>query len=145
MALPFTPVVCEHAARFTGCSPWDVSRDPDLLFARHAGACRAYPSLPKCMALYHHPVIAAEGLGHPVPCILGGNTDPVLDDLLSTGTNHLVCNVETNQAALVEAVTRARCVMGTGALPLETPIETIQRIRDHLALRRSSTAVGASI
>ena len=115
--------------------------------------------------------VAAECVGHPVPCILGGNTFPVLDDLLSTGTRYLACNVETDQAAFVERVgrthpqvrvrvnldpgvvacrdperirravdrilelvgPRTNCVMGTGALPLETPPENIQLIRDYLA------------
>ena len=42
--------------------------------------------------------------GHPVPCIMGGNTYLILDDLLATGTGFVVCNVETNQAAFVERV-----------------------------------------
>lgn len=50
--------------------------------------------------------VAAECIGHPVPCIMGGNTFPILDDILSTGTNYLACNVETNQAAFVESVSR---------------------------------------
>ena len=115
--------------------------------------------------------IAAEAVGHPVPCIMGGNTYPVLDDILSTGTNYLCCNVETDQAAFVERISRTHphvkirvnldpgvvtchdperiyrgvdhvleivgprtnCVMGTGALPLETPPENMQLIRDYLA------------
>lgn len=122
-------------------------------------------------ALRHILGIAADCVGHPVPCILGGNTYPVLDDLLSTGTSFLVCNVETDQAAFVERVGRTHphvtirvnldpgvvacsdvpriyravdhvleivggrknCVMGTGALPLETPPANIRLIRDYLA------------
>jgi uroporphyrinogen decarboxylase len=114
--------------------------------------------------------MAANILGHPVPCIMGGNTFLILEDLLSTGTNFLVCNVETNQAAFVESVSRTHphvkirvnldpgvvacheearlyrgidrvleiaagrtnCVMGTGAMPLETPPENIRRIREYL-------------
>jgi hypothetical protein len=115
--------------------------------------------------------VAAESIGHPVPCIMGGNTFPILDDLLSTGTNYLACNVETNQAAFVESVSRShphvkirvnldpgvvacreperiyrgidrvleivggrtQCVMGTGAMPLETPPENVRLIREYLA------------
>ena len=115
--------------------------------------------------------IASDAVGHPVPCISGGNTYPVLDDILSTGTNYLACNVETNQAAFVERVSRTHphvkirvnldpgvvtchdpqriyraidhvleivgprtnCVMGTGAMPLETPPENIRLIREYLA------------
>jgi len=114
--------------------------------------------------------VAAECVGHPVPCIMGGNTVPILAELLSTGTNYLACNVETNQAAFVESVSRthphvkirvnldpgvvacseperiyrgidrvleivggrANCVMGTGALPLETPPDNIRLIREHV-------------
>jgi len=50
--------------------------------------------------------LAAECIGHPVPCIMGGNTCPILDDILSTGTNYVACNVETDQAAFVERVAR---------------------------------------
>jgi uroporphyrinogen-III decarboxylase len=115
--------------------------------------------------------VSAECIGHPVPCIMGGDTYPILDDILSTGTNYLVCNVETNQAAFVERVARTHphvklrvnldpgvvacrdperihrgidrvleivggrpnCVMGTGAMPLETPLENMRLIRDYLA------------
>ncbi len=48
--------------------------------------------------------IAAEITGHAVPCIMGGNTYPIVDDLLATGTGFLVTNVETNQAAFIERV-----------------------------------------
>ena len=115
--------------------------------------------------------LAAASVGHPVPCIMGGNTYPVLDSLLATGTGYLVCNVETNQPAFVEAVTRthphvrirvnmnpvivagldhdfiyrevdrvlafasghSNCLLGTGALPLETPPANIRLIKDYLA------------
>jgi len=115
--------------------------------------------------------VAAACVGHPVPCIMGGNTFPILDDLLATGTSYLACNVETDQAAFVERVgrthshvkvrvnldpgivacpeperiyraidrvleivgDRTNCVMGTGALPLETPPENIRLIREYLA------------
>jgi uroporphyrinogen decarboxylase len=114
--------------------------------------------------------VAAEALGHPVPCIMGGNTYLILDEILSTGTNYLVCNVETNQAAFVASVSRTHphvkirvnldpgvvacheperiyraidrvleiaggrlnCVMGTGALPFETPPQNIRLIREYL-------------
>lgn len=114
--------------------------------------------------------IASDCVGHPVPCIMGGNTYPVIDDLLSTGTNYLACNVETNQAAFVERVSRTHphvkirvnldpgvvachdpqriyrgidrvleivggrtnCVMGTGAMPLETPPENVRLIREYV-------------
>jgi uroporphyrinogen decarboxylase len=122
-------------------------------------------------ALRHVLAIASECMGHPVPCISGGNTYPVLDDILSTGTNYVACNVETDQRAFVDRVCRTHphvkcrvnldpgvvacrdpqriyraidhvleitsgrtnCVMGTGAMPLETPPENIHLIREYLA------------
>src|SRR5512141_617284 len=42
MKIPFTPVIYEHAARFAGRSPWEVSRDPELMFQGHRGAYLVY-------------------------------------------------------------------------------------------------------
>ena len=42
MKIPFTPVIYEHAARFVGRSPWEVSRDPELMFAAHCAAYLEY-------------------------------------------------------------------------------------------------------
>ncbi len=123
------------------------------------------PALKRVLAL------AADCIGHPVPCIMGGNTFPILDAILSTGTNYLVCNVETNQADFVEQVgrthphvkirvnldpgvvacreperlyrgidrvlaiagSRPNCLMGTGAMPYETPLENMRLIREYVA------------
>jgi len=41
-------------------------------------------------------------LGHPVACLMGGDTVRILDELLETGSPHLVCPHETNQAAFVK-------------------------------------------
>ena len=114
--------------------------------------------------------IAANCVGHPVPCIMGGNTFPILGDLLSTGTSFLVSNPETNQRAFVEEVARthphvkvrvnmdsgsvvcadrqriyreidrilafaggrSNCLLGTGALPFETPIENVRIIKEYI-------------
>ena len=115
-------------------------------------------------------MLAADCIGHPVPCIMGGNTFPVIEDILSTGTNYLACNVETNQAALVERVSRTHphvkirvnldpgvvacsdpqriyqgidhvlkivggrtsCLMGTGAMPYETPLKNMRLIKEYV-------------
>ena len=42
MKIAFTPVVYEHAARFVGRSPWELSRNPELLYAGDRGACLEY-------------------------------------------------------------------------------------------------------
>ncbi len=44
----------------------------------------------------------ADVVGHPVPCILGGDTYPILDYILQTGTGYLCCPVATDQAAFME-------------------------------------------
>jgi len=44
---------------------------------------------------------AAEILGHPLPCIIGGDTTPILEAMLSTGTGYVVCPAETDQAAFM--------------------------------------------
>jgi uroporphyrinogen decarboxylase len=46
--------------------------------------------------------LTAAEAGHPVPCIMGGNTVKILDDILATGTGYVVCNVETDQQAFVD-------------------------------------------
>jgi uroporphyrinogen decarboxylase len=115
--------------------------------------------------------IAAECVGHPLPCIMGGNTFPIVGDLLSTGTSFLVSNPETDQRAFVELVSRTHphvmvrvnmysgivagqdeerifrevdrilefaggrpnCLLGTGALPFETPPENVRLIREYVS------------
>lgn len=39
--------------------------------------------------------------GHPIPCVIGGNTVPILDSLLETGTGYVICPCETDQAAFM--------------------------------------------
>ena len=36
------------------------------------------------------------------PCIIGGNTEPILAPMLSTGTQYVICPGETNQAAFMK-------------------------------------------
>ena len=42
MKIAFTPAVYEHAARFVGRTPWEVSRDPELMFEGHRRAFLEY-------------------------------------------------------------------------------------------------------
>ena len=44
----------------------------------------------------------AEVVGHPVPCIMGGDTLPILDDILNTGTGYVCCPAKTNQQKFME-------------------------------------------
>lgn len=52
--------------------------------------------------------ITKEITGLASPCILGGDTAKILDDLLSTGTNYVVCNVETDQQRFVDRLCATR-------------------------------------
>ncbi len=43
-------------------------------------------------------------VGHPVPCIIGGDTAPILNAMLETGTGYVICPIETDQTAFMEGV-----------------------------------------
>jgi uroporphyrinogen decarboxylase len=46
----------------------------------------------------------ARVLGHPVPCIIGGDTTPILEAMLETGTGYVVAPYETDQAAFMKKI-----------------------------------------
>lgn len=56
---------------------------------------------------------ASEVTGTRVPCVIGGNTVPVLPEILSTGTGYVICPAatETDQSAFLEAMARYPEVM----------------------------------
>ncbi len=83
-------------------------------------------------------------IGHPVPCIMGGNTYPILDDILATGTSYVVCNVETDQRSFVARVwethphVKVRVNMDPGIVACREPeriYREIERILDLTAGR----------
>jgi uroporphyrinogen decarboxylase len=41
-------------------------------------------------------------VGHPVPCIMGGDTLPILDYILDTGTGYVCCPAKTDQQKFME-------------------------------------------
>jgi uroporphyrinogen decarboxylase len=43
-------------------------------------------------------------VGHPVPCIMGGDTLPILDYILQTGTGYVCCPAKTDQAGFMKAM-----------------------------------------
>ena len=45
---------------------------------------------------------AADVVDHPVPCVMGGNTAPILEAILETGTGYVCCPVGTNQKMFME-------------------------------------------
>lgn len=52
--------------------------------------------------------VAASIANHPVPCIIGGDTTPILQDVLSTGTGYVVCPFEAPDQAAWLAITADR-------------------------------------
>lgn len=45
---------------------------------------------------------AAAVVGHPVPCVMGGNTTPILEAILETGTGYVCCPAGTDQKMFME-------------------------------------------
>ena len=43
-------------------------------------------------------------MGNPVPCIIGGNTAPIVEPMLETGTGYLIAPFETDQQVFMEKV-----------------------------------------
>jgi uroporphyrinogen decarboxylase len=41
-------------------------------------------------------------VGHPVPCVMGGNTAPILEAILETGTGYVCCPAGTDQKVFME-------------------------------------------
>jgi len=44
---------------------------------------------------------AGEIVGHAVPCIIGGDTEPIIPEMLETGTDFLICPAETDRVAFL--------------------------------------------
>ncbi len=43
-------------------------------------------------------------MGHRLPCVMGGNTEPILEDLLDTGTGYVINPIETDQEAFMKKI-----------------------------------------
>jgi uroporphyrinogen decarboxylase len=64
-----------------------------------------------------------EVVGHPIPCIIGGDTTPIVEDMLSTGTGYLACPFETDQEAFMRKVWDRTDVM----IRINSDVELISR------------------
>ncbi|MFP4248754.1 MAG: uroporphyrinogen decarboxylase family protein [Armatimonadota bacterium] len=106
--------------------------------------------------------------GAPIPCIIGGDTAPIVPELLATGTGFLICPAETDReqflagtmnapevkvrvnldpavytsggeaeiiAAIDEVIAlaedRPNLLLGTGAIPYETPPENLLLMKEY--------------
>lgn len=76
---------------------FESAASPPMLSPKHFRELEL-PALKRILEL------ASNIVDHPVPCIMGGDTILILDDILSTGTGYVVCNVETDQKAFIERV-----------------------------------------
>ena len=43
-------------------------------------------------------------VGHSIPCVMGGDTAPILDAILETGTGYVINPIETDQAAFMRKI-----------------------------------------
>ena len=84
--------------------------------------------------------IAESFVRHPVPCIMGGDTFKIYDELMSTGTNFVVCNVETDQKSFVARArvehphVRIRVNMDASVVACDDPPRIYREIDRILAL-----------
>lgn len=97
----------------------------------------------------------AEGvLGHSMPCIMGGNTAPILEDLLATGTRYVICPAagETDQAVFMAKMqarrdVRVRVNMDVGVIARGAR-EDIQTELDRILAMiggRDNTCIGTGV
>ena len=89
MKIPFSPSVYEHAAFLIGRTPWEVSRDEELMFQGHLRAYQLYAHSPVVVGIdiynleaeaYGATIARPAGIGIPavaVPPI--GSIDQALD------------------------------------------------------------------
>ncbi len=138
---------------------------PPLLSPRHFREIEL-PALKEAMKR------VGEVAGHAVPCIIGGDTEPILDEILSTGTSYIICpaQTETDQEAFIKKIGdrtdvkvrinltpntvaygseetifaevdrileladgKPNVLLGTGAVPYETPSENILLIKEYVS------------
>jgi uroporphyrinogen decarboxylase len=57
--------------------------------------------LPALRSIIHR---TSQVVGHPVPCVIGGDTTPIIEAILETGTGQVVCPIETDQQAFLRKI-----------------------------------------
>jgi uroporphyrinogen decarboxylase len=71
--------------------------------------------LPALRGIIHR---TSQVVGRPVPCVIGGNTAPILEAILETGSGMVVCPIETDQEAFMKKIwdrTEVRVRVNTSA------------------------------
>ena len=90
--------------------------------------------------------------GHPVPCIIGGDTEPIIDSILKTATKYVICPSETDQEKFMEKMKQypdvlVRINMNPGILAdgaEETLIKEADRVLA-LAGNRKNVCIGTGV
>jgi len=89
-------------------------------------------------------------VGHPVPCIIGGNTLPILSSILETGTGYVICPYETDQPAFMQkmrAYPRVKVRINTSASVFSSgDLKAVYRELDRvlaLACDRENVCIGS--
>ncbi|MCX6912792.1 MAG: hypothetical protein NT167_07075 [Verrucomicrobia bacterium] len=83
MNIPFTPAVYEHAARFVGRTPSEVSRDAEILFQAHRGAYLEYRHQPIAVGIDIYN-LEAEAYGAKVEQMEGDAIPAIYQPLLKS-------------------------------------------------------------
>jgi len=85
----------EIARRGLGIAFFESAAAPPLLAPAHFRDIE----LPALKAIMEKTSLVVK---HPVPCIMGGDTLPILDSILATGTGCVCCPAETDQQGFME-------------------------------------------
>lgn len=134
MRIPFSPSVYEHAAALIGESPWNASRDLDLMVAGHRAAFELYGHAPVVVGidLYNleaeaYGCVVTEPKDNGIPAIV----DPVLGSVREAGRLPALDPVSAGRIPLVleaarrlrEALPAARvCVPVSGPFSIATSL-----------------------
>lgn len=88
-------------------------------------------------------------VGHPVPCIIGGDTLPILDYILRTGTEYICCPAETDQPKFMEKMrahpeVMVRINMDPRGITAKNPADVQKEVDRILALadNRQNVCIG---
>lgn len=91
----------------------------------------------------------SEAVGHPVPCIMGGDTLPILDYILQTGTGYVCCPAKTDQPKFMEAMVAhpevmVRINMDPGGLTSKNFVDVEKEVDRVMALaeNRQNVCIG---
>ncbi|RKY73030.1 MAG: hypothetical protein DRQ24_03405 [Candidatus Latescibacterota bacterium] len=90
--------------------------------------------------------------GHRVPCIIGGDTLPILDDILATGTDYVICPAETDQVAFMRRIwdrtdVKVRINLDPNTVAYGSPEQIVSEVERILKLveQRPNVSLGTGV